>query len=83
MSANAAVIKVKDEHGNEIDKLAPEAVWTELKTGSNFDDHNDATQIGQNGEGSTLTNIFSKKFIGETDDGKYYFKLICKNVRKS
>ena len=78
-STGIPVTKIHDEHGQEINKLAPEAVWTELKTGSNFDDHSDATQAGQNGEGSTLTNIFSTKFIGETDDGKHYFKLTCKN----
>jgi len=78
-STGIPVKKIHDEHGNEIDKLAPEAVWTELKTGSNFDDNENDTQIGQNGEGSTLTNIFSKKFIGETDDGVQYFKLECKD----
>ena len=73
------VTYIKDEHGNEIKKLAPEAVWTELKTGSNFDDNSTDTQSGQNGEGSTLTNIFSKLFIGETDDGQKHFKLTSKN----
>ena len=70
---------IHDEHGNVIEKYAPEAVWTELKTGENFDDESSNTSIGQNGEGSTLTNIFSIKFIGETDDGEKYFKLSCKN----
>ena len=70
---------IHDEHGNTIEKYAPEAVWTELKTGSNFDDAAGTSQVGQNGEGSTLTNIFSTKFIGETDDGKHYFRLECKD----
>ena len=70
---------IKDEHGNVVEKYAPEAVWTELKTGSNFDDNSTDTQSGQNGEGSTLTNIFSKLFIGETDDGKHRFILKSKN----
>jgi len=78
-STGIPITKIHDEHGNEINKLAPEAVWTELKTGSNFDDEASSIQAGQNGEGSTLTNIFSKKFIGETWDGKKHFKLICKN----
>ena len=70
---------IKNEHGEIIEKYAPEAVWTELKTGSNFDDNSTDTQSGQNGEGSTLTNIFSKQFIGETDDGKHKFILKSKN----
>ena len=74
---------IKDEHGNEIKKLAPEAVWTELKTGSNFEDNATDTQSGQNGEGSTLTNIFSTMFVGETDDGKKHFRLISKNNMKT
>ena len=73
------VKKIKDQDGNELDILAPMAVWTQLKTGSNFDDDADDIQIGQNGEGSTLTNIFSTKFIGITDDGNQKYTLTCKN----
>jgi len=78
-STGIPIKNIHDEHGNEINKLAPEAVWTELKTGSNFEDKAEDTQAGQNGEGSTLTNIFSSKFIGETWDGKKGFKLECRD----
>lgn len=57
----------------------PEYAWCELKSGSNFDDENDNTTIGQNGEGVSLTNIFCKEFIGETSDGKNKYKIICRN----
>jgi len=70
---------IQDSKGNIIEKYAPEAVWTQLKTGSAFNDEEANKLISQNGEGSTLTNIFSKKFIGETWDGEKYFKLTCKN----
>jgi len=70
---------IQDGKGNEIDILAPEAVWTQLKTGSAFNDEENNKLISQNGEGSTLTNIFSKLFIGETDDGNQHFRLTSKN----
>ena len=70
---------IHDSKGNEIDILAPQAAWTQLRTGSAFDDVSNNKLISQNGEGSTLTNIFSKLFIGETDDHKKHFKLISKN----
>jgi len=70
-----------DSQGNEIpDSLMPLMAWTNLKAGSNFDDSNTSnTSIGQNGVGSSLATIFSKKFIGETDDGNKFFKVTCKN----
>jgi len=69
------VVPALDEHGKDLGETMPELAWTELKAGSNFDDDNDNTNIGQNGEGASLGVIFSKKFIGETDDGKKHFKI--------
>lgn len=57
----------------------PEMIFSNLKTGSNFDDTEDRTVIGTNGVGSTLTNIFSKEFKIETCDGKKSFLQIFSN----
>lgn len=73
------VINAEDSSGNKLDKLMPELAWTELRAGSNFDDDEDNTSIGQNGEGSSLVAIWSKSFIGETSDGNLYCKVECKD----
>lgn len=56
----------------------PRAVhaWTSLRAGSNFDD---ATRVGAgaNGVGVSLTNIFSKQFIGDTSTDKERLVLTC------
>ena len=61
--------------GSEV--LSPEVCWTHARAGSNFDEN--SQQIGANGVGSALTAIFSKKFIGETDDGKQVCRVACSN----
>jgi DNA topoisomerase-2 len=48
----------------------PEMVFGHLHSGSNFEDNNERTWGGMNGLGAKLTNIYSKKFIVETGDGK-------------
>lgn len=67
----------EDEHGKPT--LIVDLCWCHLDAGSNFDDEDDNTSIGQNGEGVCLTNIFSKEFLGETQDGKKFTTLTCKN----
>ena len=58
-------IKMTHDHeGREI--LIPEAAWTRIDAGSNFDDDEKNQTAGQNGEGAALTNIFSVDFKGET-----------------
>jgi len=57
----------------------PMLCWNRARSGSNFDDDENRTQIGLNGIGSYATNVFSKKFTGETDDGKNCYKIISKN----
>lgn len=57
--------------------LSPEVCWTQARAGSNFSDNSNT--IGANGVGSALTAIFSKKFIGETDDGKNRCRVVCSN----
>jgi DNA topoisomerase-2 len=51
----------------------PEMIFSNLRAGSNFNDSESRTVAGTNGVGSTLTNIFSKKFTIQTADGKNQF----------
>jgi DNA topoisomerase-2 len=60
----------------EYNEWVPEMIFSNLKTGSNFDDSEDRTVVGTNGVGSTLTNIFSKEFYVETCDGKKHFTQV-------
>ncbi len=73
------VIPTINEDGSEAEYLMPEGAWTKLNTGANFEDEEDNTSVGQNGEGVALTCIFSKEFIGETCDGKKKFTLTSTN----
>lgn len=58
---------------SEYDQYIPDMIFGEMRSGSNFDDTEESTGAGQNGEGSTLTNIFSTKFTVDTSDGKHRF----------
>ena len=51
----------------------PEMLFSNLKSGSNFDDSEQRTVAGTNGVGAVLANIFSKKFSISTCDGKNRF----------
>jgi len=53
-----------------------ELAWCHARAGSNFDEKG---LIGQNGVGSFATNVFSKKFIGISDDGKKKIKIETKD----
>jgi DNA gyrase/topoisomerase IV subunit B len=57
----------------------PEMIFSNLKSGSNFDDSEQRTVAGTNGVGSTLTNIFSKKFSVSTCDGKKKYHQVFSN----
>jgi len=57
----------------------PELVFSKLRAGSNFDDTEERDWVGTNGLGSTLTNIFSKKFTVRTADGKNEFLQTFEN----
>ena len=61
----------------------PYLCWAKPKAGSNFNDDSNRTQIGMNGVGSACTNIFSKKFIGITDDGNQKYKVVFENNNTS
>lgn len=65
----------EDEH--QVPTLIADLCWCHLDAGANFDDADDNTSIGQNGEGVCLTNIFSTSFVGETQDGTIFTKVAC------
>jgi len=77
---NEGEITVYDNGGipvvkhKEYNQWVPEMIF-ELRAGSNFDDSDEATLTGQNGEGAALTCIFSTKFRVETCDGKNRFLM--------
>lgn len=63
----------------EYDQYIPDFIFGELRSGTNFDDDEESISTGQNGEGSSLVNIFSKRFMVETADGKKKFTRIYSN----
>lgn len=65
-------VEIHPEYGIYI----PELIFGNLLTSSNYDDEKDKERItgGLFGLGSKVANIFSKKFIVETFDGKYTYK---------
>jgi len=67
----------------EYDEWIPELIFSNLKTGSNFDDSEERLVAGTNGVGATLTNIFSKEFKIKTCDGKKVFEQVfSENMHK-
>ena len=60
----------------EYNEYVPTLIFGYLRSGSNFDDTEDSIGTGQNGEGASLTNIFSTMFTVETSDGKKKFKQV-------
>lgn len=73
------IIPIESDDDVSIDMMMPEGAWTELDAGSNFDDEEDNATLGQNGEGVSLTCIFSKKFTGVTINGGKIFTLEAKD----
>lgn len=59
---------------SEYNQWVPEMIF-ELRSGSNFDDSDESMLTGQNGEGASLTNIFSNKFVVDTCDGSNRFRM--------
>lgn len=57
----------------------PEFIFGQLRTSSNYDDEEDRNVIGTNGVGSSITNIFSKKFTVTTCDTKNKICVEWKN----
>lgn len=60
----------------DIDIYIPELIFSQLRSGSNFDDDEDRVGAGTHGEGSVLVNIFSDFFQVETCDGTKKFKQL-------
>lgn len=59
----------------EYQQYIPDMIFGELRSGSNFDDAEDSLSTGQNGEGSSLVNIFSTSFLVETALNGKSFKI--------
>jgi DNA topoisomerase-2 len=73
---NGGIPVVKHTEHNE---WIPEMIFSNLKSGSNFDDTEERSWAGTNGVGSTLTNIYSVEFTISTCDGKNHFYQTYKN----
>lgn len=58
-------------------RTCAELAWTTLKSGTSFSENRN--KIGTNGVGSSCVNVFSKLFIGESDDGKHAQTITCRN----
>lgn len=70
-----------EEHGCHI----PELVFGHLRTSSNYDDSNERLNVGRNGIGVKIVNIFSHKFVVETVDaasGTKYRQKFTDNMSK-
>lgn len=74
VSDNGIGIPVKSLNAED-KRTLPEIAWTTLRAGTSFGA--DREKIGANGLGGTATNIFSKKFIGVSDDGKKRQTIEC------
>ncbi len=88
VNMNETTISVEDNgSGIPIQKVdghfLPELCWNHARAGSNFDDDENRTQMGMNGVGSYATACFSKKFVGETNDGSKGYQITIKNGAES
>ena len=82
-------ISVYDNGGIPVEKhpkyneWVPEMIFSNLKSGSNFDDSESREGAGTNGVGSVLANIYSSKFKVSTCDGTNKFvQTFSDNMRK-
>ena len=63
---------------------APELIFGHLRTSSNYDDHQERLNVGRNGIGIKIANIFSDKFVVETVDSekkKKYTQVFRENMK--
>lgn len=70
-----------EEHGCH----TPELVFGHLRTSSNYDDSNERLNVGRNGIGVKIVNIFSSRFVVETVDAanaKKYRQRFTDNMSK-
>ena len=89
INADKGFISIWDNGGipvvkhTEHKEWIPEMIFSNLKAGSNFDDTEERSWAGTNGVGSTLTNIYSSKFIISTCDGKnHFYQTYTNNMRE-
>lgn len=82
-------ISVRDNGGipvvihKEYNLYLPEVLFGMLLSGSNYNDDEERIVAGTNGLGQKLTNIFSKKFIVSTCDGKnHFYQTYTNNMRE-
>lgn len=81
-NGSSSGIPIKKDKEHKI--YVPEMIFGHLYSGSNFDDENvERVWGGLHGLGAKLTNIYSKKFILETSDGKKkYTQIFQDNLNK-
>lgn len=60
---------------NGIDEWRPVLCWTRLRAGTSFTNHD--LGPSSNGVGSSVANILSLSFVGETWDGKNHCRVEC------
>lgn len=63
---------------------APELIFGHLRTSSNYDDNQERLNVGRNGIGIKIANIFSDKFVVETVDfakKKKYTQVFRENMK--
>jgi DNA topoisomerase-2 len=87
VDANNGFVTVEDDGGIPVEKhktgmYIPEVVFGVLRSSSNYDDTQNRDWIGLNGLGSKLTNIYSKKYIVKTADGKNSIHIEWSNNMK-
>lgn len=83
------IISIRDNGGipieihKEYNQYVPEVIFSNLMSGSNYDDTDERTVAGLNGLGAKLTNVFSEEFIVSSCDGKKHFtQVFKKNMRE-
>lgn len=82
---NNGVITVRDNgiglpivYNEEVRKWTPEIIYTQLRSGSNFNDE-DRIVAGQNGMGCVLTSILSRKFSVDSCNGLKRYQQTFEN----
>ena len=60
---------------DEDKRYLPTIAWTQMRAGTSF--NKERQTIGAHGLGSVATNIFSKNFMGISNDGKYQCIVRC------
>ena len=79
---NGRGIPVTEVQAPEGTFYQPELAWTHARAGSNFEDEKSAT-IGTNGVGSMIASVFSKEFIGVSNDGNLKCTVKCTDNNES